>query len=461
MLRKLFFLFGVIFLILKNWISWCLVVYILILLILNILIEVRDELFIINVGYSYIMDVLSWGIIILTAWISILIVIRRKTVFRIKNFRKIFLINVLFLMLILILTFRSRRILIFYIYFESRLIFTLLLIIGWGYQPERLQAGLYILIYTLFASLPLLLILFLFFLKTNRFIFVEIKIFDINIYIILGLIIAFLVKFPIVYFHYWLPKAHVEAPVGGSIILAGVLLKLGGYGILRLFPLVYIKTNYSRLLMRLTIVGCRFIRILCLRQIDLKCLIAYSSVVHIGLTLGGILRIRIWGINGRYLLIIAHGLSSSGLFSISNIFYERIGSRNFGLNRGLINIIPRIILFWFLLRCFNGAAPPSLNLWGEICILSRLIRWTKFNLIIIIVIRFFRVCYLLYIYRYIQHGKTYEGLSGRNRGLIIEYLRNFFHLVPLVLIILNLDYLLVWIYLNSLIKIMICGIIDI
>jgi len=242
-----------------------------------------------------------------------------------------------------------------------------------------------------------------------------------------------------------LPKAHVEAPISGSIILAGVLLKLGGYGLVRIFPLIQkIGVNLNFIWVSISLVGGVLVRLICLRQMDLKSLIAYSSVAHIGIVLRGLLTITTWGIRGAYTLILAHGLCSSGLFCLANISYERIGRRSLLINKGILNFIPRIALWWFLLSACNIAAPPTLNLLGEIGLLNRIISWSFIRIFCLALLSFFRAAYTLYLYSYSQHGKIYSGrfsfIGGSNR----EFLLLVLHWLPLNLLIIKSDICIMW-----------------
>lgn len=149
-------------------------------------------------------------------------------------------------------------------------------------------------------------------------------------------VLGFLIKLPIYGFHLWLPKAHVEAPVSGSMLLAALLLKLGGYGLIRVSGLLY--NNMEGYVVPFCFFGSLATAIICVRQTDLKALIAYSSVGHMSLVAGGILLKKVWGVRGALMLMIAHGLISSCLFCLANLVYERTGSRTLKITRGLSSI---------------------------------------------------------------------------------------------------------------------------
>nr|YP_010403117.1 NADH dehydrogenase subunit 4 [Thaumatotibia leucotreta]UQW19938.1 NADH dehydrogenase subunit 4 [Thaumatotibia leucotreta] len=399
-----------------------------------------------NLSYMFGCDMISFGLILLSIWICGLMLMASENLFKLKFYVNFFLFNIIFLLIMLYLTFSVMNLFMFYLFFEGSLIPTLLLIMGWGYQPERIQAGLYLLFYTLFASLPLLLGIFFIFNNEKYIMIYFLKFLNFNMYLLyFSMIMAFLVKMPMYFVHLWLPKAHVEAPVSGSMILAGIMLKLGGYGLLRVMVFlqqVGLKFNFIWII--ISLLGGFYVSLKCFCQVDIKSLIAYSSVAHMSLVIGGIMTMSYWGFMGSYVLMIGHGLCSSGMFCLANINYERLHSRSLFINKGLMNFMPSMSLWWFLLMSSNMAAPPSLNLMGEIMLINSLVSWCWISMIFLMLISFFSAGYSLYLYSYTQHGKFYCGVYSFYTGVSREYLMLLMHWLPLNILIMKIDYSMIW-----------------
>nr|YP_010501139.1 NADH dehydrogenase subunit 4 [Cottus marginatus]UXB59208.1 NADH dehydrogenase subunit 4 [Cottus marginatus]UXB59221.1 NADH dehydrogenase subunit 4 [Cottus marginatus] len=397
-------------------------------------------------------DSLSTPLLVLTCWLLPLMILasQNHTASEPLNRQRMYLTLLTSLQIFLILAFGATEIIMFYVMFEATLIPTLILITRWGNQTERLNAGVYFLFYTLAGSLPLLVALLLLQNSTGTLSLLTIQYSDpieLSSYAHklwwAGCLLAFLVKMPLYGVHLWLPKAHVEAPVAGSMILAAVLLKLGGYGMMRMVVMLEPLTkelSYPFIVFALW--GVIMTGSICLRQTDLKSLIAYSSVSHMGLVVGGILIQTPWGFSGALVLMIAHGLASSALFCLANTSYERTHSRTMLLARGLQVVLPLMTAWWFIASLANLALPPLPNLMGELMIITSLFNWSWWTIILTGAGTLITASYSLYMFLMSQRGPLPTHIIALNPSHTREHLLLALHLLPLVLLTLKPE--LIW-----------------
>nr|AKO71946.1 NADH dehydrogenase subunit 4 [Beringraja pulchra]AKO71959.1 NADH dehydrogenase subunit 4 [Beringraja pulchra]AYJ22405.1 NADH dehydrogenase subunit 4 [Beringraja pulchra]AYJ22431.1 NADH dehydrogenase subunit 4 [Beringraja pulchra] len=399
-------------------------------------------------------DPLSAPLLALTCWLLPLMLLASLKHLSSEPHKRqqIYVSLLITLQALLITAFSATEMILFYIAFEATLIPTLIIITRWGNQTERLNAGVYFLFYTLAGSLPLLIALLTLQkdLGTLSMLILQYPNYNnplswANKFWWVACLLAFLVKMPLYGVHLWLPKAHVEAPIAGSMILAAVLLKLGGYGMMRIIVVLNPLTKemaYPFLI--LAIWGIVMTSSICLRQTDLKSLIAYSSVSHMGLVAAAILIQTPWSFAGATALMIAHGLISSMLFCLANTNYERIHSRTLLLARGTQIILPLMGTSWFLANLANLALPPSPNLMGELLIISSLFKWSNWTIILTGTGMLLTASYSLYMFLMTQRGPTPQHLLFLTPSYTREHLLMYLHLLPTILIITKPDLILGW-----------------
>nr|WNH18782.1 NADH dehydrogenase subunit 4 [Anisotremus surinamensis] len=397
-------------------------------------------------------DPLSTPLLVLTCWLLPLMILasQNHTASEPINRQRMYISLLTSLQIFLIMAFGATEIIMFYVMFEATLIPTLILITRWGNQTERLNAGTYFLFYTLAGSLPLLVALLLLQNNTGTLSLLTLQ-YSNPIPLITyadklwwaACLLAFLVKMPLYGVHLWLPKAHVEAPVAGSMVLAAVLLKLGGYGMMRMLTVLEPLTKeLSYPFIILALWGVIMTGSICLRQTDLKSLIAYSSVSHMGLVVGGILIQTPWGFTGALILMIAHGLTSSALFCLANTNYERTHSRTMLLARGLQMALPLMTAWWFIASLANLALPPLPNLMGELMIITSLFNWSWWTLALTGAGTLITAGYSLYMFLMTQRGPLPAHIIALDPSHSREHLLMALHLLPLLLLILKPE--LIW-----------------
>ena len=296
---------------------------------------------------------------------------------------KEFLIFFLFLNFCLIGTFCVLDLLFFYIFFESVLVPMFLIVGVWGSRQRKMLAAYYFFIYTLLGSVLMLLSILYIYYQTGSTSYDILLTFNFSCseqkFIWFCFFVAFASKIPMVPVHLWLPEAHVEAPTAGSIILAGVLLKLGSYGFLRfslpLLPLASIF--FTPLVYTVAVVSIIFTSFTAIRQTDFKRIIAYTSIAHMNLVVIGIFSFNLIGLEGSILQSLSHGFVASALFLIIGIVYDRHKTRVVQYYSGLASVMPVYTLFFLFFTLANISFPGTSNFIGEFLILVGCVKVNK------------------------------------------------------------------------------------
>jgi NADH-ubiquinone oxidoreductase chain 4 len=353
-----------------------------------------------------------------------------------ENIRS-YVIIILLLETLLLAVFLVLDILLFYIFFES-ILPPLFILIGLFGSSNKVRASFYLFLYTLFGSLFLLLSIlamssimgttdFDALYKTNFN-------YSTQLFLFYGIFIAFAVKTPTIFLNTWLLKAHVESPLGGSIILAAIVLKLSLYGIFRLIlPLLpKASLDYTYIIYLIGVITIIYASFSTLRTIDVKELIAYSSVSHAAVYLIGVFSNTIQGIEGGIALGLAHGFVSSGLFICAGgVLYDRSGTRLISYYRGIAQVMPLFSILFFILSLGNCGVPLTLNFVGEFMslygVFERLPLLGVFASSSIV----FSAAYTIYMFNRIAFGGSFSKFFEANISDVNK--REFFILFTLVI----------------------------
>nr|YP_762696.1 NADH:ubiquinone oxidoreductase subunit 4 [Ustilago maydis]Q0H8X6.1 RecName: Full=NADH-ubiquinone oxidoreductase chain 4; AltName: Full=NADH dehydrogenase subunit 4 [Ustilago maydis 521]AAZ67012.1 NADH:ubiquinone oxidoreductase subunit 4 [Ustilago maydis] len=320
-------------------------------------------------------DGISLYFVLLTTFITPICILSNWD--NIKEQLKYFLMCFLVLETLLIAVFVVLDILLFYVFFESVLI-PLFLIVGiWGGSATRVRAAFLLFLYTLFGSLFMLLAFLVIYYNVGSTDFQVVSLSEINLesqkLLWLAVFISMAIKTPLLPFHVWLPRAHAEAPLAGSVILAGLILKLATYGYMRiLIQFLPDATSYfSPLVQTIAVITLIYASLATLRQTDFKALVAYSSIGHMAVVVLGLFSNTIQGIDGALLLSIAHGVVSPALFIlVGGVLYDRYHTRTIRYYRGMTAYMPLFSIMFFVFTIFNAAVPLSANWAGEFLCLA-------------------------------------------------------------------------------------------
>jgi len=394
-----------------------------------------------GIHYHLGIDGISLLLIMLTTILSLIAILSSWTA--IKTGVKGYYISMLLLETGMLGVFVSLDLFLFYVFWEAMLVPMYFLIGVWG-GPRRIYAAIKFVLFTMFGSLLMLVaLLYLFFMYhgyAGEYSFDLLKIYEMPIplgaqtYMFLAFALAFAIKVPLWPFHTWLPDAHVEAPTAGSVILAGVLLKMGTYGFIRVCLPVFPEATmqFVPLISILAIIGIIYGALVAMVQRDVKSLVAFSSVSHLGFVMLGMMALNVQGLEGSVIQMINHGISTGALFLIVGMIYERRHTRLIADFGGLAKTMPVFSTFFMIVTLSSIGLPLTNGFVGEFLILLGTFKANSTYAIIAASGVILAACYMLWMLQRVIFGKV---TKPENAKLVDLSIRERLVLIPLVVLI--------------------------